>query len=324
MRTIFFIIQKEFLQLKRDKKILIMSFAIPIIQLLILVNAATFELDNIDLAVVDKDYSTTSQKVISKFSNNDYFHVSQYLDRSRAEESIQKSKSDAVLIIPHQIEKKIMNREEVALQLEINAINQNQAGIAQIYINSVIKDYLVNKIHRSITRKTQSRKSLVTRVSYWFNQELKYSNFMVPGILSILITIIGMFLTSMGIVRGLEVDIPPQEDVSGRADAIISVDNELYVVDFKTISHFSFSKLNEPKSDNKKQLQLYMHYFDINKGVLLYEDKNNQAIKEFILEYDKELVQEILDKFDRLKDYIEKLFYLCLFQINTFYFHFHL
>src|SRR6056297_609162 len=113
-------------------------------------------------------------------------------------------------------------------------------------------------------------------------------------------------LTSMGIVRGLEVDIPPQEDVGGRADAIVSVDNELYVVDFKTISHFSFSKLNEPKSDHVKQVELYMHYFDIDKGVLLYEDKNNQAIKEFVLKYDEDIVQEVLDKFERLKDYIEK------------------
>jgi len=113
-------------------------------------------------------------------------------------------------------------------------------------------------------------------------------------------------LTSMGIVRGLEVDIPPQEDVSGRADAIVGIDNELYVVDFKTISHFGFSKLAEPKSDNVKQLELYMHYFDIDKGILLYEDKNNQAIKEFVLRYDKNIVQGVLNKFDRLKEYIEK------------------
>jgi len=113
-------------------------------------------------------------------------------------------------------------------------------------------------------------------------------------------------LTSMGIVRALEVDIPPQSDVSGRADAIIGIDNEPYVVDFKTISHFSFSKLDQPKSDHEKQIQLYLHYFDIDQGILLYEDKNNQAIKEFVVDYDEDLVRKVLDKFERLKDFIER------------------
>jgi len=204
MRTIFFIIQKEFLQLLRDKKILIMSFAVPIIQLVILVNAATFELDNIHLALVDKDYSPTSKKLVAKFANNDYFRLKQYKSRNKANESLHNSTNNAILVIPNDFEENITRRGKGAIQININAINQNQAGIAKIYITTVIKDYIIKKVQRTIYRQNLKQKSIVSRVSYWFNQKLKYSNFMVPGILSVLVTIIGMFLTSMGIVKEKE------------------------------------------------------------------------------------------------------------------------
>lgn len=112
-------------------------------------------------------------------------------------------------------------------------------------------------------------------------------------------------LFSLGIVRAVEVDIPPQSNIHGRADAIIGIEGKPYVVDFKTCSHFKFTKMNQPQPDNAKQLQLYLHYFKIPQGILLYEDKNTQEIKEFVVDYDKESAQDILNKFEKLKQQIE-------------------
>jgi len=109
-------------------------------------------------------------------------------------------------------------------------------------------------------------------------------------------------LFGLGIVRASEVQIPPQALVSGRADAIITLNNELYVVDFKSMNSMLFRKLQEPKAENVNQIQLYMHYFQIPKGILLYMSKDTSELKDFPIQYNAGLVQglltglEILDK----------------------------
>lgn len=102
-----------------------------------------------------------------------------------------------------------------------------------------------------------------------------------------------------------EVYIPNKEIISGRADAIICVDNENYVLDIKSINSMIFKNLAEPKIENIYQLQLYLHYFNIKKGILLYIDKDQQNIKEFVVNYDKNLVQSLIANFADLKTKIE-------------------
>jgi len=94
-------------------------------------------------------------------------------------------------------------------------------------------------------------------------------------------------LFSLGLVRASEIKIPPQEIISGRADAIVTLNNELYVVDFKSMNSMIFKGLEAPKEENVNQLQLYMHYFKIPKGILLYVSKDTLDLKEFVIEYDK-------------------------------------
>ncbi|OGZ24759.1 MAG: hypothetical protein A2896_02685 [Candidatus Nealsonbacteria bacterium RIFCSPLOWO2_01_FULL_43_32] len=101
-------------------------------------------------------------------------------------------------------------------------------------------------------------------------------------------------LFSLGIVRSSEVQIPPQALVSGRADAIITLNNELYVVDFKSMNSMIFRKLQEPKEENVNQIQLYLHYFKIEKGILLYMSKDTSELKDFIISYNPKLVQGLL------------------------------
>lgn len=112
-------------------------------------------------------------------------------------------------------------------------------------------------------------------------------------------------LFSLGIVRASEVKIPPQELVSGRADAIVTLDNELYVVDFKSMNSMIFKNLTQPKEDNINQLQLYLHFFKISKGILLYVSKDNLELKDFLVEYDKARAEKLLKGLSDLKIKIE-------------------
>lgn len=112
-------------------------------------------------------------------------------------------------------------------------------------------------------------------------------------------------LFSLGIVRAAEIRIPPQEMISGRADAIVGFEGKPYVLEIKSSSFYKFEKLSEPDPDHQKQLQLYLHYFKIPQGILIYEDKNTQNLKEFVIEYDPDLVQKALKDFETLGEQIK-------------------
>lgn len=101
-----------------------------------------------------------------------------------------------------------------------------------------------------------------------------------------------------------EVSIPTQEIVSGRADAILSINNENYILDIKSMNSSVFRNLTGPKQENLYQIQLYLHFFNIKKGILLYIDKDQQELKEFFVEYDSQLCQQLLDNFKNLQNKI--------------------
>ena len=102
-----------------------------------------------------------------------------------------------------------------------------------------------------------------------------------------------------------EIDIPAGELVRGRADAIISDGKDLYVLDVKSMNSMIFEKLATPKEENIDQIQLYLYYFKIPRGILLYVDKDRLKLKEFIINLDEERVKNILDNLTILKTKID-------------------
>lgn len=102
-----------------------------------------------------------------------------------------------------------------------------------------------------------------------------------------------------------EVNIGPQELISGRADAIISDGKDLYVLDIKSMNSMIFRNLEEAKEDNINQLQLYLHFFKIPKGILLYVNKDTLELKEFLINYDPRLAQSLLKELNNLKSKID-------------------
>lgn len=102
-----------------------------------------------------------------------------------------------------------------------------------------------------------------------------------------------------------EVNVPPQEIISGRADAIVSDGKTMYVLDIKSMNSMIFDKLSEAKEENIDQVQLYLHYFKIPKGILLYVNKNNLELKEFIFDYDKKRALALLNNLTEIKKKID-------------------
>jgi len=102
-----------------------------------------------------------------------------------------------------------------------------------------------------------------------------------------------------------EVDIPPQEIVHGRADAVLSDGKELFVLDIKSMNSMIFRTLQEPKEENVMQLQLYLHYFKISKGLLLYVDKDGLNLKEFLINYNPVLADSLISGLFALRKQID-------------------
>jgi len=102
-----------------------------------------------------------------------------------------------------------------------------------------------------------------------------------------------------------EVDIPPQELIRGRADAIISDGKDLYVLDIKSMNSMVFKNLNRAKEEHIDQLQLYLHYLDPKKGILLYVNKDTQELKEFVIKYSSPKARSLIKPLTELKTKID-------------------
>ncbi|MHC1706781.1 MAG: ABC transporter permease [Bacteroidales bacterium] len=216
MRTILFLIQKEFLQIFRNKSMLPIIFAIPVVQLIVIVHAATFEIKNASLYVVDNDNSTYSRQLREKFQGSGFFHISGistfYGD---GEENMLQGKSDAILVIPRDFEEELINGKEASFQVVVNAINGSAGGLINAYTLSMVEEFNRSLFSGKVVYSTeQMPHSIALTYSYWYNPGLNYKTFMVPGILVILVTIISLLLSGMNIVREKEIGTIEQINVS--------------------------------------------------------------------------------------------------------------
>lgn len=216
MRTIRYIIQKEFIQIVRDKTMLPMIILLPFVQLIILVHAATFDLKHINMVVVDQDLSGLSRQLVSKFDGSPFFDLeASTFSIKEAEEDLKRDKTDIILKIPNGFEKSLMRGEKGNVQLLINSINATTAGLANAYATNVLADFNRNIVAQNINYITPAPlKNIQVDYSFWYNPELNYKIYMLPGILVILISLIGIFLSAISIVREKEMGTIEQLNVT--------------------------------------------------------------------------------------------------------------
>jgi ABC-2 type transport system permease protein len=218
MKTILFIIQKEFKQIFRNKGMLPIIFILPLIQLLILSNAASFEVQNIKFSYVDFDHSAASRELISKFQASGSFKiVNQFNSKKEANLEMQKGNVDIILEIPTHFERNLITEKTTTLSVSINAIDGASAGVENVYISQIIGAYN-QKIQSQLSQYNDGSlvmpQNIVTIPSFWYNNTLNYKTYMVPGILVLLVTMITLFLSSMNIVREKEIGTLEQINVT--------------------------------------------------------------------------------------------------------------
>ena len=226
MRALRFLLRKEFLQIFRDRMILGMLFVMPLAQLLILANAATFEVKSARLYVVDHDHTPMSRGVVDRLTASRRFILGDASPSvALADEAMLRAKTDMILVIPRDFERDIVRDRRGSLQFILNAEDGAAAGVMQTYASRILTAYaaelgaevspmLATAGARAEAPPRRGNAIIEVRRRGWYNAELNYRDYMVPGILVVLVTMIGTLLTAMNIVREKEAGTLDQLNVT--------------------------------------------------------------------------------------------------------------
>lgn len=216
MRALRILLEKEFRQVFRNPAILRMMFLMPAVQLLVMPLAADYEVKNVRLCIVDYDHSTYSQKLASKITASSYFQLVDYTDSySKALEYVEKDEADLVLQIPTSFERQLVKEDKSTLFLALNAINGVKANLGGAYLLRIISDFNRDVRLEWVQMPRFSPISQIEIASVnWFNPMMNYRFFMVPGILVILVTMVGAFLSALNIVKEKEIGTIEQINVT--------------------------------------------------------------------------------------------------------------
>lgn len=212
MRTLRYLLRKEFLQVFRDRLMVMQLMLMPIIQLLLLGNAATFEVKTSRMYVVDRDHSETSRGLIDRMQASRRFTVvggSPSMDI--ANQWMLERKTDVILSFPSDFERDIVRTRTGEVQLILNAEDGAAAGVTQSYAAQIIGAY-ANELGAEMT--ARSNPPIELRARGWYNPDLDYRDYMVPGILVQLVTVVGTLMAAMNIVREKELGTLEQLNVT--------------------------------------------------------------------------------------------------------------
>ncbi|MCX7983622.1 MAG: ABC transporter permease [Bacteroidetes bacterium] len=207
MRIVLHIVKKELIQFIHDKKMFVMSFIPPVIQLIVLGYAASLDVRDIPLVVCDRDNSASSRYLVENFVASGYFRIVAAVGReSEVDRWLDNGQASIALIIPRGYERKLANGQQTQVQCIADGSETTSASTAFSYAMLIVQNVAQNTIVESLVKygaiKAPPRIISVPRI--WYNPELKSRNFMVPGVLGLLLVIMTMILTSMAIVREKE------------------------------------------------------------------------------------------------------------------------
>jgi ABC-2 type transport system permease protein len=216
MKTVWILILKEFRQVLRTRVFIGIIIVMPVIQLLILPWAANFEITNINVAVVDQDRSDYSGRLVSKITGSGYFSLTGMPGSwGEALRLIEREEADIILHIPAGFEKKLIRDQRQKLFIAVNAINGIKANLGGAYLNNIIglfnRDIVLEWV---IPDNVPLLPEIEVTYAHWFNPLMNYKFFMVPGILALLVTMIGGFLSALNIVKEKEAGTIEQINVT--------------------------------------------------------------------------------------------------------------
>lgn len=209
MQTIIKFIAKEFQQFKRDPKMFGIILIAPVIQLIFLGYAVNLDVENVKMIVFDQNRTSTSREFVERFTSSGYFEIVEYVQSySELEKKLNKGEAILALIISQDFEENIARRKPATLQAIFEGSDGNQASIAAGYVQMIVSKYskdVITEFMNLSGRKISPSGNLSAEVRVWYNPEMKTRNYMVPGIVGLLVSLVTLVLTSLAIVKEKEI-----------------------------------------------------------------------------------------------------------------------
>ena len=201
------IIRKEFYHLIRDYRSLYLAFAIPLLLIILFGYALSLDFDNVETVFVDYDKSELSRDFIRKLDASSYFHVSTMLPGTKeAIEYLDHDRAKLAIVIGPDFQKNISADRETQMQIIIDGSDPTLGNLVRSYIYSFVEQYNQKLLISFLNRqgREQINPPVDGRVRIWFNEDLESRNFIIPGIIAVIIMIVGALLTSLIIAREYE------------------------------------------------------------------------------------------------------------------------
>jgi ABC-2 type transport system permease protein len=203
------IVRKEFLQLRRDPQLLRIVFIAPVFQLFVFGYAVTTDVKHVSTAVYDEDRTASSRDLIERFLRSPYFQLNHYLDGPREIDRLMDAgQAQMVLRIPRGFAQDLDRKRTARIQVILDGSDSMTAGIVAGYAGGIIREYssgiAADRLDRMRSRIVRVP-AVEGKLRVWYNPELKSVNYMIPGVLSMILLIVTMLLTSMAIVKEREI-----------------------------------------------------------------------------------------------------------------------
>jgi ABC-2 type transport system permease protein len=196
--------RKESIQIRRDSRSLGMAFVIPMILLFLFGYALTMDVDNLRTIVFDQDQTTVSREFLSRFEDSRYFSVvvraKEYRD---VEQALDSGQAQVGLVIPRNFARDLERGRTVPVQALLDGSDSNTATIATSYLEAVSSRYS-NQLVAERASFGGRASPVEGRLRVWYNPELLSKNYLVPGLIAVIMMVIAALLTSLTVAREWE------------------------------------------------------------------------------------------------------------------------
>ncbi|MBU9888798.1 MAG: ABC transporter permease [Candidatus Omnitrophica bacterium] len=198
--------KKEFVHIVRDPRSLGMAIAIPMLLLILFGFALTLDVDQVPLMIWNQDKSPVSRDFLSYFEHSSYFKIMGFASRySELEDALERNKVLLALVLPSDFSKRIASSETADIQLLADGSDSNTATIAIGYVEAVVARYNKKNITDLLSKSSEENRTPVEmRSRVWFNADMKSRNYIIPGLIAVIMMVIASLLTSLTVAREWE------------------------------------------------------------------------------------------------------------------------
>jgi len=209
IRRIIPLARKEALHIRRDPRSLFLAIGLPIILVVIFGFAITFDIRHVPIGILDQDQSSLSRDLIARARASDSFALLPLLDNSaQADRLLKTGPAQLIIVIPNDFAKDAARGADTAIQLLVDGTNYNTALIALGNISRLVQKFTTDILAETMARqgglRPQGIPSVETRTRIWYNPELKSANFIVPGLIAVVMMVMTAMLTSLTVAREWE------------------------------------------------------------------------------------------------------------------------